>query len=1513
MNKTLVTDSLRGDRAKLGKPETQPIPLTRNEKQDEKKDTSSKNDGVSKKQSSSENPKDTPALAEKRIVYDTNENIEKNASAKAAITAAQPAQQSFSSARAALTATTTQSVPPQKAFDSLPTLESLSSSKLSTPQPAVIVAAEKISSSKPAENQRPPGPPASTGAMGASVESLTSRGTASNILESNRLLAQVPTVRSETKDENSQTDNVAVKPEISISEAVPNRREPSQTAAISASTNATPSRTTTMPSEIVTATKVVDNLTVSELISAAAKKEATVTTVVGTGVNNVTNSYNETSEKKPEILEKPTNQISSTITSKPSFSLYETITGISQDIPEIIMATNFSPLYQAPPATQSGNKVRASLQTTESGAFFEAQTYIRNQKWRNSKTLQKAAKKEVNLLGKKCQERHEEFKKNIEGLSVVARYLLELNGSFENLRSQLDTRHEIHTVEPRAILRQYLSEYGGLPVEETIDYLSNSFNTNFLLKYNIAQVLNKFGAEENKVKSLYTSTKNWMQLLLELKDTLKTHSLSLLDIKSSHYRDDNSPTSIVRTPRETVRFEYAGYTMPLTLDLIMTVSRDGVESSTNVIEALYSILYEKVNFSNDAMRIAALLNNTSREYRYSKGLLNKRTREELSRYYGYTITNVDSGNSVKNSNVIDAIVGRINDTITEARPQPLNSLASIAQTRTTDGAILTFESRKIEGANNLIAGADWYANCNFTSDGVFDIANLETLRSELFSAEKAFKSMIKGMNLLSIVPPDENLDTIISDSRLLFGNLRKSFIDDEGNPTALVENDVLTPVFALAKTNVRVRSLLFLYLSMRHSVSKSDEYLAAREKNISLLVDEIEKTAKESEALSSASSALYQVTKSSTTSVTSRDNNRDVVIGTTAIASTSSTKVSTRLLAKDAIKEALNRPASSKLLETVQILLREITNKFKANAIEENKSKTLYGGHVDTVVMMSIFDAIHTIVSAYGNQKIAGVHIDEGIEKFVIQIQKKNHAASINEIDERLDNEIVLVQHSSFFVLNTFKNLYNSISGIISYVSHESGRNILNGIANLFSGNTRLLPFIFNDQQIKLFANSVADLEAALGSSPGLTIDVDGDDDFDIDDQFRLLDDSIITTDLKKSIENVFSSQQFVEPNGRNLKIFTVGIPLGFVQKLREKDDNTKLKKSTAQFKHQNDIVKIKLYKIDLINPDIIYKPKEYLFELTRYPVRTGGFIKSNSQQSDGLLNVIRRFPTRDYSDVFVSGGSLVQYLNAAKDEKQALQGESYSFLSSEQKNELYTNHVLSYLLEVYIKIMTGMSTADHHFDMVVPTSLLDESFASDIAASSVSAAVSNTTNKVRDRSKLAVDAFFGAHPNPKAGDGVRPQAGISGRNKQIVSANDLRDAVTEQRSASIIPSMAQTANLVREINGKNIETLAAAVNEASRMLTPMADILAVSKRLILPNMFDRVFNIAADPSTFTIDKEETYKTPYGESTIKSMILNGDIEINTDELVIRKKQPTEGELLFEKYFVAVETVGDEVE
>jgi hypothetical protein len=165
----------------------------------------------------------------------------------------------------------------------------------------------------------------------------------------------------------------------------------------------------------------------------------------------------------------------------------------------------------------------------------------------------------------------------------------------------------------------------------------------------------------------------------------------------------------------------------------------------------------------------------------------------------------------------------------------------------------------------------------------------------------------------------------------------------------------------------------------------------------------------------------------------------------------------------------------------------------------------------------------------------------------------------------------------------------------------------------------------------------------------------------------------------------------------------------------------------------------------------------------------------------------------------------------------------------------------------------------------------------------------------------------------PKVGDGVRPQVGANGRNKQMVSASDLRDTIVEQRSASIIPSLEQTTRLIRETNGKNIETLAAAVNEASRMLTPMTDILSVSKRLILPNIFDRVFNIAVDPSTFMIDKEETYKTPYGESTIKSMILNGDIEINSDELVIRKKYPSEGELLFEKYFVAIETVGDEVE
>jgi hypothetical protein len=161
----------------------------------------------------------------------------------------------------------------------------------------------------------------------------------------------------------------------------------------------------------------------------------------------------------------------------------------------------------------------------------------------------------------------------------------------------------------------------------------------------------------------------------------------------------------------------------------------------------------------------------------------------------------------------------------------------------------------------------------------------------------------------------------------------------------------------------------------------------------------------------------------------------------------------------------------------------------------------------------------------------------------------------------------------------------------------------------------------------------------------------------------------------------LFQNAEFKEKKGYNKKIMTVGLPQGLIK--------NHIARSTANSKNNkhDDIIKISVYKIDLINNDIVYKPKSFLFEASRYPVRVPSLILSNTLD-------FSQIPTRNYSffpDVDRQGESFYYDNNL---------GEEYSFLSTTEKNEIIQNHSMSFLLENYLKIVSGLVLSENTFNL---------------------------------------------------------------------------------------------------------------------------------------------------------------------------------------------------------------------
>jgi hypothetical protein len=1258
-----------------------------------------------------------------------------------------------------------------------------------------------------------------------------------------------------------------------------------------------------------------NNPSVTDLAKSVSDPDTIIPTLRGTGANQIMPSNSKLELDKLD-------EVRDIYLASKRIDAYEQFTGISRERPEIVMLTNFQPLYARAEGTNeaqakySYRPMRPTL--TAAGRFFEQQVQIRDLRVHNMKHMMSLNKKSSPGFRKITATRKDKFQSEVESLSSTAGYLLTLIKIIETYKQQLDVRGELSTVTPDEVLKVHLNKVSPVRAQSILRYLTSALHTNFLSKYDVHHVMELFGFDATKSKSSYTSTKIWLQLMYELKSALTTHTLSLLDITSAQQKNDDNPTKILRA-QGIKKFHYSSSKPDsvLSFSSLKDVSVDDLGDVVRSTMSAFSQIYESVNFRNQEMRIAGLINMISQEYRYSKGLGNNDVQAALSKNYNYNVT------ATNNLGVFDHIIGQFGDSIEDALSPSGQSLTSIAQASLdTNDTVLSLEPRYIEGdKGTLIPGSEYYAGSLLNiSGGKYDTARLQEFLSKLSGADRAFNTIVNGMNLLSSgyvddSSPDSNsFSTKLSNAGLLFQTIRKSFIGEDGTPIAVLSRDPLTPVFAMAHSDTKIRSYLFLYIIMRISRAYHTDLPSFRsnftndntptsEEIIKLLVEEL-------------------VTKSKLTSP--------------------SFSYDSTLIKKEAISEALR--SSSLLLRSVEDLFKQIILAFKADCL--TLDATRYGGNLDTVIMMTLFDVISSMVGVYGNKQITGLQTDGGQQAFIVQSNFDNHFSAMREIDGRLTKEIVLAQHVIFFSLSVINRLQNSTRNIINYVSRPQSVEELNKISTLLDGDTELLKLVFSEQQIRLFANTVADLTAALSPSnqgSGFSFeDVDSDGDFDADDEIKCLDDSVITPKVRDAIEVVLSSAPFVDKKASDYKIMTVGVPVGFIDNLRLKVDSTKIKNTSPR---QGDVAKIKVYKVDLLNPDIIYKPQEFLFEMSRFIARPDELIKPVEAQAATLLDIMKKFPTRDYSQTLVEGGTTVQYLQAQKDEIEALSGADYAFLSQKEKNSLFFNHVMSHLLEVYIKVMTGVTTAEHHFDIVPPTPYMDKATIENIVNNHVSNFVaarrvsqtstgdqaqggllfagSSQRSKKKSKDSLRDGASNNSGQTPF--DGYTDSSGTAGLSPSSALAQFKNNKPVE-RAPSVSPDQTLDQNLA-QLSQENIPAIAhqlGVINEFARALTPQSDPVSVSKRLMKPKQFDRTFNILLDPHSFEINVDSINRTPHGKETLDFLISKGDVvaskkptalnqgaKFSTKRFENRERCTSQGDIMFEKYFVAIETFDGE--
>ena len=332
----------------------------------------------------------------------------------------------------------------------------------------------------------------------------------------------------------------------------------------------------------------------------------------------------------------------------------------------------------------------------------------------------------------------------------------------------------------------------------------------------------------------------------------------------------------------------------------------------------------------------------------------------------------------------------------------------------------------------------------------------------------------------------------------------------------------------------------------------------------------------------------------------------------------------------------------------------------------------------------------------------------------------------------------------------------------------------------------------------------------------------------------------------------------------------TVGLAENVNKKLNQISDTKQKISNTSFADRQKDIIQIVIYKIDNENPNIIFKPKKFLFEISRFCAVGNSTIKNSSNPYEAIGTI-------DYSSGFDGLGQVEYKTTRSSKEKLAFQDESYKFLSTAQKNEIYDNTVTSFLLEKYLNVMTGFSISEETFKFKNEKVLYNKQLIHDIINKQIASIVNRKT--AIDKKLVKTGILFNEEPAET----------INTTASTTVNAVDL---LLHQDSKSVINSLVS-------------------VQDITSLTTTLADFESIKNNLIMPKKFDRVFNVIFEPTDFYIDKAATEQTEIGKQALSNLLLSKDIESviisNNTEFKLSEKR-SQNEIIFDKYFVAIETI-----
>lgn len=164
-------------------------------------------------------------------------------------------------------------------------------------------------------------------------------------------------------------------------------------------------------------------------------------------------------------------------------------------------------------------------------------------------------------------------------------------------------------------------------------------------------------------------------------------------------------------------------------------------------------------------------------------------------------------------------------------------------------------------------------------------------------------------------------------------------------------------------------------------------------------------------------------------------------------------------------------------------------------------------------------------------------------------------------------------------------------------------------------------------------------------------------------------------------------------PKKENLsqKILNIGIPNGFIDNVKERLDKlsvTSGQQQVVDFKNENNLIAINVFRKSLLDEEIIFKPQKYLFDLN---------LSVAPYEKDIEIDPLDSFENNSKFIKFIDE-NLISVTPKSKQE--ILSNEKYRFLLNNQKEEIFHNTIKSFLLNKYNILSTGLDLSELAFSL---------------------------------------------------------------------------------------------------------------------------------------------------------------------------------------------------------------------